>query len=75
MSLRYMHIFEEISKHGIINWQENKSFKIKGKKWLIYNRAGVTVIYNILKYNNKINPIDNIIYIINDTFHGISGAL
>ena len=38
---------------------------------LIYNRVGVTRIYNLLKNFNKIAPVDNIIYIINGIFHGI----
>ena len=42
---------------------------------LINNRVGVTGIYNILNYNNKNNPIDNIICIINGIFHGIFSAL
>lgn len=42
---------------------------------LIYNRVGVTGICNQLKYNNKYDLIDNIIYIINGIFHGIFRAL
>ena len=37
----------------------------------IYNRVGMTGIYNILKNNNKSNKSDNVIYIINGIFHGI----
>ena len=42
---------------------------------LIYNRVGVTGIFNILNNKNKNDLIDNIICIINGIFHGISRQL
>jgi len=70
-----MKLFEGFSEHGIFHgiiiYIKIKSLIIKGKTWLIYNRVGVSLIFNILISNDFINPIDNIIYIINGIFHGI----
>ena len=48
---------------------------IKSKKWLVYNRVGVSGVRNILKCNNKTTLIDNIICIVNGIIHGICRVL
>jgi hypothetical protein len=57
--------------HGIASCDHRKTRVDTGFLWLIDNRVGVGGIHNILKNNNKTNPIDNIICIINGIIHGI----
>jgi hypothetical protein len=67
--------FEHGTFHGITARTNKLVIDIKSKKWLVHNRVGVTGIRKILKYNDKNNPVDNMICIINGIFHGIFSAL
>lgn len=57
--------------HGIGSYANNNGIENEGLFMLVYNRVGVGLIINSLKYINKKYPINNTICIVNLIVHGI----